>query len=530
MGAFSDSLIDRLRRRFRKLPDVADLQQEVVPTLEALQDAVVAATGGLANDAETLALLLLAISRHGDTDLIAGTTQALLAADPRMWLALDVSARRSWWHGPQWAGAVTRRLLDDQRGLLDLLLAACHPDGYVREAAVAAMSERDEPTALPVLALRAADWVPEVRDRARQACRRCLDNAPNDAITFLAPVALALRARQTGGWLADAVDALLPGGSPKALATALASKDRRVRRTAHLIGLDAGRLSIDQMLRAATTDSDLPIRTMCAEAAIRAARAVGDQEIPRRLLASGTAAVRAEAVHALGAAGDISPAIEALPDRSALVRATAQAIARRAGVDPATRYRELLAAQQPPTSSVIAGLGETGSDSDISLLRPWLAHPNSRGRAETIRALRRLGCTWPHLLLPLLTDPVSSVTRQATLSLRPQSSTLDEHSLRPLLDQTKPHHVRMAAYQLLRARDTWTRISVDLQLINDPTPTIRTQAHADLKNWLIHDAATAYASPTGPRAEELSALLIDAEAVLGTGHLDVLRFHLGLRR
>jgi hypothetical protein len=46
--------------------------------------------------------LLLAVSRHGDHDLIADTTQALIAANPRMWLVLDASARRSLWHRPRW--------------------------------------------------------------------------------------------------------------------------------------------------------------------------------------------------------------------------------------------------------------------------------------------------------------------------------------------------------------------------------------------------------------------------------------------
>jgi HEAT repeat protein len=269
---------------------------------------------------------------------------------------------------------------------------------------------------------------------------------------------------------------------------------------------------------------------MCAEAAIRAARATGNDDVPRRLLASGTAAVRAEAVHALGAVGEVGPAFEALADRSALVRATAQAIARRAGTDPATRYRALLTEQQPPNPCVIAGLGETGTRSDVDLLQPWLAHPTSRGRAETVRALRRRGCTSPQLLLPLLTDPVSSVTRQVMLSLFGQADALDEDFLRPLLHRARPRHVRMAACRLLRAHDTWTRISVDLQLADDPVPAIRTDARADIVNWLVRDAATTYSFPKGSRADELAALLTGTEAVLGPERTRLLRFHLGLTR
>ncbi|ONI79998.1 hypothetical protein ALI144C_22940 [Actinosynnema sp. ALI-1.44] len=464
---------------------------------------------------------MLAISHRGDAELIAGTMRALIGAKPRLWLMVDVSTRRSLWHAPQWTEAVADRLGAGHAGPLDLLLAACHPDGFVREAAL----DDDTMVVLPTLALRAADWVPELRDRARQVCRRYLNRAPAEAIVSLAPVALALRARQAGAWLADAIDGLLRDGPPEAIAAALASEDWRVRRNAHAIVLGAGRLSVEQMVHAATADGDLPVRIMCAQAAIRAARAMGDHETPRRLLGSGTAAVRAEAVCVLG---EVGAAIEALDDRSALVRATAQTIARRAGTDPAVRYRALLAEQRPPNPAVIAGLGETGIDSDIDLLRPWLAHPSSRGRAETVRALRRRGCTSPDLLLPRLTDAVSSVTRQVTLSLSPHASSLDERALRPLLDPSQTRHVRQAAHRLLRARDTWTRISVDLRLINDPEHAIRADARADLANWLTRDAATTYSFPSGSRADELSALVTGAEAVLGQEQTRLLRFHLGL--
>ncbi|WP_447007963.1 hypothetical protein ACRAKI_16445 [Saccharothrix isguenensis] len=533
MRVFSDLVIGRLRGRLDRLSGAGSPPEDLPSTPPAPEDidhAIDGAASGRVDAADDLASMLLAVSRCGDADLVARTARALVAASPRMWLVLDVSARRSPWRAPRWTVTVARRLAQGRSGPWDLLLAACHPDGFVREAAVAAISELDERVVLPTLALRAADWVPEVRDRARSACRWYLDHKPAESITTLAPVALALRARQEGGWLADAVHDLLRDGPPEAMSAAVAAEDWRTRRAAHVIGLNAGRLDADQLWRAATTDSDLPIRIMCAEAAIRAAQAVGDREVPRRLLAGGAAAVRAEAVRALGVVGEVGPATEALTDRSALVRATAQAIVRRAGTDPATRYRALLAAQQPPDPSVIAGLGETGMRSDADLLKPWLDHPTSRGRAEVVRALRRHGCTSPHLLLPLLTDPVSSVTRQVMLSLRGQADTLDEHSLRLLLDQSQPHHVRMAAYGLLRAHGTWARISADLRLVDDPLPAIRADARTDLTNWLAREAAATYSYPQASRADELAALLTGTEAILGPDRTRLLRFHLGLTR
>ncbi|MGC7095141.1 hypothetical protein ACPZ19_10790 [Amycolatopsis lurida] len=437
-------------------------------------------------------------------ELVARAEQALLAEEPRRWLELDAAVRRRY-------GLVVDRTVP-----VGSLIAACHGDGFVREAAVTELAGRDDFAALPVLALRAADWVPQVRERARDACRWYLEHAPGLAVPSLLPVAWAVRARQTGSWLAEVLEDLLRDGPPEAMNAALTVADWRSRRAAYHIVLASGRLDTERLLHAAATDPDLPIRLLCAKAAMRA-----DGGAARLLLSSRTAAIRAEALRALGEPG---PAIDALPHRSALVRATAQFILRGAGVDAAAHYRELLAAHTPPAPPLIAGLGETGAD--VELLRPWLAHPSSRGRAETVRALRRHGRTTRKLLLPLLTDPVSSVTRQVTLSLRREA--LDEQVLWPLLRQPHPPHVRMAALQLLRAQGSWTRLTADLRLVDDEEPAIRAEARNDLTTWLTHDAATAYTAPQATRADELSALLNEKVTTLGADRVRRLRFHLGL--
>lgn len=522
MGFPGDRLIGRLRRIFgRPSPEAHDAPVEA-PSPERLDRAVADTAGGSSDAAHGLASMLLVIGR--DDDLVAHATRLLAEAPLPMWLTLDASARR--WNAPQWTEVAARRLAAGGAGLFDLALAACHANGHVRQAAVTALGARDD--VLGLLAVRAVDWVPQVRDRARLVCGRWFARAPVRAVTVLAPAALALRGRREGQWLADAVETTLRTGPPEAAAAALASGDRRLRRLAHTTALDTGRLDLDHLTRTALTDADMPIRVLCADAAIRAAGRTGDRAVPRRLLASGTAAVRAEAVRALAAAGELGPATAALTDRSALVRATAQAAVRRAGTDPATHYRAVLADQRPPLPWAIAGLGETGARPDTALLRPWLDHPSSRGRAEAIRALRRLGDTPRRPLLTLLEDPVSAVARQAVLSLLPGADTLDEHALRPLLRPPHPPHVHWAAYRLLRARDTWTRLSVDLELATDPGHPVHANARADLTAWLRHDAATTYSTPSADRAAELSGLLAAAEAVLGPETTRVLRFHFGL--
>lgn len=527
MRSLGGQLLRRLRGRFGQPghPSAED-RLPPVPTIARLTDALVAAADGRADATDTLACLLLAAARSDDQVLIGVAERLLAEADSRLWSMLDVATRRSWWHAPQWTSMVVLQLVSGEPQPLELVLAACHPDGHVREAAVARISEILRTVFGPVLALRAADWVPQVRDRARLACQRWLDTAPGDGLLALGPVAFAIDKRHAGGWLADAIRTLLVHGPQEVLVAGLAARDWRTRRTAYRSGLEAGRLDAEQVLRGALADADVLVRIACADAILRHARVTADLDRVQRLLRSRTAAIRADAIHALGLAGDTASATAALLDRTPLVRATAQAITRRAGTDLAAYYRALVTDHHLPAPAAIAGMGETGSATDADLLRPCLTHPQARSRAETVRAMRRLGATPVTSLLDMLADPAPAVLRQVTLSLRPHVTTLDERMLRDFLTPTQARHVRIAAYRLLREHDTWTRLAVDLHLINDQDIRLRGHARADLATWLIQDAATTYSPPTAAQREHLRDLLANAESVLGADRVRTLLFHI----
>ncbi|HEX5120810.1 MAG TPA: hypothetical protein VFW65_36980 [Pseudonocardiaceae bacterium] len=366
---------------------------------------LLAAAGGSTGTAELAGLLVAAAT---DPELARTTERLLAEGTPRLWSALDDSTRGHWWQQPSWASAILDRLVSGAPRPLELVVAGCHASGYAREAAVVLMGKSRRPVYAPVLALRTADWVPEVRDRARQVCERWLADSPATALLGLGPLAFTLDRRANGAWLADMLRTLLHDGSDDILAAGLAANDWRVRRAAHLTGLAAHRIDVDRMVTAALTDPDPPIRTACAEALIRRS-----PSLARPLLASRTAAIRADAIHVLGWAGDAAPARAALLDNAHLVRLTAQATVRRTGTDPAEHYR----ARLHETPAAIAGLGETGTAVDRELVWPWLRHPLPRGRAAAVRALRRLGAQPIPRVVPLLTDPSPSVVRQAAAFL-----------------------------------------------------------------------------------------------------------------
>lgn len=322
-------LLARLKGRAKSSASPAD-DLPATPTVGELEQSVVAARGGRAEDCERLSLLLLAFDADPGAGQVVRAAETVLGdADPVLWRNLDLATRRSWWNAPGWAQSAKDRVASGHAGLLGVAVASFHPSGFVREAATARLGELHGPVVVQALALRAGDWVPQVRDRARAGLERHLATA--DGLLALSPLAVTLGGRVHGRWLAERAEAAMAALGDDDLARLRAAADWRVRRAAYRVALAGRRLDLAELLRAAERDGDIVVRIGCAGAAIRTAAAAGDLDPVRPLLTSGTAAVRSEAVVAFGRAGDTAAAVAALPDRNPIVRVVAQAVVRRAG-------------------------------------------------------------------------------------------------------------------------------------------------------------------------------------------------------
>ncbi len=469
------------------------------------------------------ATALLTLARDGDLAARGAALDALGEAAVNWWLALDEALRQRWWWAPHWSRRIAADLVDGDLDTLRLVVAGCHHDGRIREAAVVRLAEQRHPVAVAVLALRACDRVAEVRQVARTAMTGWSSPPDGPAFTLFAELAFALGARREGAWLAERVDGMLLDLPAPRLELLLVARDRRVRRAAFRAAIAAGQLDQDRLIEAAIREQDPLIRMKCARVAVAAA----DAGQLRALLASRTALVRAEALRALIARGDLAVAEAALTDRHPLVRGVAQSALRRAGVEPSEHYRRL-AAQTTPAPSVIAGLGETGRSDDGEVVMRWLSHPQARGRVEAIRAWRRLGVTRPASLVPMLHDESAAVTRQAVAILRRYPDAVDPSDLCSLLGAANPPHIRFAGYRLLTGGDVWQRLATGLRLVEDADQRLRATARADLAAWLEREAAISYRGPSRDRAAELDRLIDKARPILGESKVRLLRFHAGL--
>lgn len=337
----------------------------------------------------------------------------LAAANPQFWLALENA--RDWlqWGGAGWP--VSNPQSSDS--VPALMVKALMADGRVRERAVRLLVGSASPAAMPVLGLRAADWVPQVRDVARQAIGQWLeDDADGAALAAVAPMAFLLGRRHEGRWLIDEVSRRLAAaaGGP-VVAQMLTSSDRPLRRAAYELLIANGELGLERAVSAALKDRDIVIRSRCAARASRLAVESGSLSSARRLLASRTPLVRAEALQALNRLGDLAAIESMLTDRSSLVRGTARFYLRPHGVDFAAGYRLRLAEGEDVTPGAVAGLAEVGTADDAERLQGLLRHPRAKVRLEALRGLAVLApaIDGDAILAVVEGDPSAAVVQQA---------------------------------------------------------------------------------------------------------------------
>ncbi|MEU6410060.1 hypothetical protein [Microbispora sp. NPDC046933] len=453
------------------------------------------------------------------------TLDALAAAPPWLWPELDPARRSTWYAAPTVATAPEPRGLWRRRRKpavsdtpLAVLAAACAHDGHERERAVRHSAMRHDPRLLPILVIRAADWVPEVRSAAADVLDQVLAAPTATVMETVAPVAVRLGGRRRGEAVVRMVRDAITRASDEVLTALRSSADIPTRRFAYQACLDGGRLGEADLVHAAQHEEDVTCRTLCAEAVAGLDR----PDLLRLLLANRAARVRATALTALVRLGAPQHGERMLGDRSPVVRLTAQWAVRRAGGDPAEFYRRLLAGgPRHGIRDLVAGLGECGTPADARIVLPYLADESPRVRAEAVRAACRLGTRAD--LAAMLVDPAPVVVRHVAKALR--DAPPPEDRLWPLLDGGRPPHVRRAARRLLAGTSVWNALKADLVLLTGPDESLREQARAGVDDWLARQAAGAYAGPP-ERLRELAALVEKAYDALGERTAHVLRWHL----
>ncbi|WP_370411155.1 hypothetical protein [Streptomyces fradiae] len=400
---------------------------------------------------------------------------------PAVWLALDERIRSVYgWRGPErpthtWLAksvrpTVLRELLGDPAPTeAELVLALCDGDGRIREAALPHAARR--PAVLPLIAVRTTDWVPAVRDRAREVLAATLPGADERTLAVTAPVILRLRDRVRGGRATDLLQELLRAAPDASLTRLFRNRDRPTRRIAFGLAVERGLLSPTDLARIAAYDEDVALRGRAANAALAAG--VPDETLPL-LLGARSGAVRSAGVTALRKAGRAAEAEPYLFDRSGLVRACARWVLRKDGHDALARYRAACADPATVPGWAPLGLAECGEQkADMETLWDLTGHPDPLVRSSSVAGLRMLEVADFARLLPLLDDPAPGVVRETARTLLPWADRVREEEFLRRTGPGRPVHVRVRALLLLREHASAVYREAAERLVADPDPVLR---------------------------------------------------------
>ncbi|WP_019064480.1 hypothetical protein [Streptomyces prunicolor] len=405
--------------------------------------------------------------------------------DPLAWLRLDEMLRCEP-YAPAWLAEP------------ELAIDLCHRDGRIREAALQQAVGCSE--LLPLVVVRCADWVEQVRERARELLRASLDVGTGVA---LAPLILLFGRRGRGAFAIELVGGVLRPASREQLAPLFVHPDRAVRRFVHRLAVEEGILSPGELARAAARDTDAVVQNLCAEAALATvAKTGGYDEVLEPLLGARNPRARATGVTALRAAGPTERAEGFLADRSGVVRACARYVVRQGEGDPLALYRARCLAAEPAPGAVI-GLAECGGRGDAEVLWGFVGHPAAALRARAVAGLRLLDVVDVRRMLPLLDDPAPGVVREATLALLPSAGLVPDGWLMERLaggwPKGWPRHVRVGAFRLLDARGGIVRLRAAVTVLDDPDEKVRAWGARVVQRWHLEEGMT----PGDPEVGEL---------------------------
>ena len=425
---------------------------------------------------------------------------------PREWFGLDAAGFGRLRQNRQTLGAIC-------------ILGACHPRGYVRQAAVAEIGKSGDAVFLPLVLLRLNDWVPEVRAEARKALHLLL--RPENALAVVERLAmfhqLQRSRRADHAWLLSLAEDLVQNPQYQAaFQQGIRSAEREVRRLSLLTVLQAGETAPGVMAEA-MSDPDVSIR----RAAISRLPGLSDQEaypLLDRAVRDPAAIIRRNAYRMLLGRfpEEVERRIEDIAfDGSPTIREIAHEL--RSAASLLSMYRNRIGhLTGRELQGALGGLAEMGSKEDAPLVVSNLNSPSPRTRRAALRALARLDPGGSiDLIWRMLRDQSPPVSRTARDMLIPQLHRIPIAEIEELFRSGDPLDARLHGLFLLAQLGKWRSLPYLLEAISSREEAVAGLALDRLNRWLSR-YNTVFTDPRPGEMETAWSALRAAELRLPT--------------
>ncbi len=458
---------------------------------------------------------------HTLAEVLAGlNTDGLVAMDLRMRATTSMEWSISW-----------RTLGLEDLFAKNLSLAECravlvfstfHPNGYIREQAVAALGTDSQ--ALPAVLLRCNDWVAQVRQAALESLKQLLDTADGGEIAAALPILEKLR--RSGRCRMDHILPLFFRAfqrDPDLLRLGLESGDVRARRLCISLLPTLGEPDTAYLLERVKREPDPFLRKLLYQTLLElgvegmalSRRFLRDKYPPNRVLAL-------EYLAEHGAEDLFEQAVSLLMDKSGRVREAAGEVVVQADKDFDLRqfYRERLSVRP---AVAILGLGETGNRADCAAIAGFLSCPQSAVARAAMTALMGLD---PERYSGAVTEKLAAdqpgVVKTAALLLTKYRN-FDPGRVFAILQASPVENTRLKCAALLFCAGKWDRLTYALTLLGSGYEKLDQACRRQLEDW-SHTYNRSYAALGEEQRRRILALLEEKGAYLRPAMVKQLRF------
>jgi len=409
-------------------------------------------------------------------------------------------------------------------------LASFHFSGYVREAAVGELASQNSGAELPFLLIRLNDWVSQVRDTAARAVQARI--APEYAVHFLANISLVLRLRACGRvdkqFVEEVFGLLKRAECKELLLTGMASEEKTIRRISFQLAAEAAPSTRSSIIRAVMSDPDAVARSWAVRHFLPDLTPDELPSVVEPMLNDRFMPVRRDALWAVATKRpDVAAEAlrRALLDSHVSVRETARQFLPLPGItDIRAFYAEALErGVATHRFAAICGLGETGKESDVTLLTNDSLSLQTKLRRAAVYAMGKLAAEncLPRLT-EFLSDAKASVSREALKALLPKARRIPLKELEGLLASNANLHVRRNALTLILHADKWRKLPALLAACADEETKIAGLATRALHDW-FSTYNRSFAEPTQVDFERIQSALPKVESKLPRGVAKELR-------
>ncbi|MCA9174800.1 MAG: HEAT repeat domain-containing protein [Planctomycetales bacterium] len=396
-------------------------------------------------------------------------------------------------------------------------LLSLHRNGHVRHEALAELGRVHSGDELRFLLLRLNDWVEPIHRDARELVQQRL--ASDYLEHFLAALPLvvrlmACRRRDLRDLVVGLVESLVGSGL---LEQAFAHRDRDSSRCVAELAMTTAGVDRQKLVEIGLRSSDPVIRLRYArfakgsppEAALEACgQMLGDRFMP----------VRREG---LLLKAELCPELRdeiwcaCLFDRSRSLRELARFQLRGFKIDIADVYRRAVSESEADWIAV-AGLAETGDESDLPLFRELLGSSSCRIRAQAVVGLGRLGSEQDRdRLAASLRDSSSRVAGEAARQILSQPANVGPEYWEQLLTDDLPDHGGRVILRIVFGLGRWASLPTLLRVAATGRPALAQYADKMLELWSTPPRSLRiFTRPTDRQRQQLLEALADARQSL----------------